>query len=443
MQVTPARFIQATLAIAVTAFALLAVGGAPRAQAADCTTPPTISGTESGGFARFGHQLSGTQHCTVTMLPPGSTSLDWFVCDQPTAATCDATPAASGPTYTPVAGDIGRYVRLVESGTDLISTESNDAFSGRVKGRPPTAAFTPTPTIVKRGQTIDLNGSASSDPDSGQTLTYQWDLDGGGGLEHSSGPTPSASTSFSTPGVKTLRLQVTDSDGDASAIVAHTVRVKGPPSASFVFSPGKPLTGDSVTFTSTSKDPDGDALSYAWDLDGDGAFDDGNTAVVHASYAKAGSYTATLRVTADGETSTVFRTVEVAAQPAAPKTPKKKTKLKLLRPFPTVAIGGFITSTGVRVTLLRVRAPKGSKVMVKCRGRGCPRRTTRSHVRKRTLTFRSFRRRFRVGARIQVYVWKKNRIGKLTTFKIRRKRPPSRSDRCLDPKKLKARRCPR
>jgi glucose/arabinose dehydrogenase len=48
---------------------------------------------------------------------------------------------------------------------------------------------------------------------------------------------------------------------------------------------------------SASSDPDGDALTYAWDLDGDGAFDDAAAATAGFTYTQPGTYTATLRVT--------------------------------------------------------------------------------------------------------------------------------------------------
>jgi glucose/arabinose dehydrogenase/PKD repeat protein len=64
---------------------------------------------------------------------------------------------------------------------------------------------------------------------------------------------------------------------------------------------------------SGSVDPDGEPLSYAWDLDGDGAFDDGDAATARFSYATAGAVTARLRVTDPRGAST---TAEVVVRPA-------------------------------------------------------------------------------------------------------------------------------
>jgi glucose/arabinose dehydrogenase len=56
-----------------------------------------------------------------------------------------------------------------------------------------------------------------------------------------------------------------------------------------------PLT---VQFTgSGSSDPDGDAIAYAWDLDGDGAYDDATVANPSFTYTTAATYQARLRVT--------------------------------------------------------------------------------------------------------------------------------------------------
>ena len=64
-----------------------------------------------------------------------------------------------------------------------------------------------------------------------------------------------------------------------------------------------------VTFDgSGSSDPDtGDSISYAWDLDGDGEFDDASTAQAAYAYPLAGTYNAGLRVTdSHGATATDF-----------------------------------------------------------------------------------------------------------------------------------------
>ena len=62
-----------------------------------------------------------------------------------------------------------------------------------------------------------------------------------------------------------------------------------------------PTSGDpplTVSFDATqSSDLDGDALSYAWDLDGDGAYDDANGARPTWTYTSPGSYIASLKVT--------------------------------------------------------------------------------------------------------------------------------------------------
>src|SRR5206468_1684215 len=156
---------------------------------------------------------------------------------------------------------------------------TKDVETGAVKGHPPTLTdfgLSPDPVLANRD--VTFNASAS-DPD-GQALSYRWDFDGNGTTDKTT-TTPSTTHAYATTGTKTVKLHVVDSDGDSSSTVTHTVTVHGPPTASFVFTPDSPQVGQDVTFTSTSRDPDGDPLAYAWDLDGDGAFDDGNTSVVH------------------------------------------------------------------------------------------------------------------------------------------------------------------
>jgi hypothetical protein len=110
-----------------------------------------------------------------------------------------------------------------------------------------------------------------------------------------------------------------------------------------------------------------------------------------------------------------------------------------LRPFPVVRIRGLLVDGGAEVTLLRVTAPRGSSVRVRCRRSGCP-------LRRRTLgvgRIRAFERFLPAGVRITLRVTKPGFIGKHARILIRDGRPPARRDSCLLPGRKRAVTCPR
>jgi PKD repeat protein len=97
-----------------------------------------------------------------------------------------------------------------------------------------------------------------------------------------------------------------------------------------------------VAFDGTgSTDPDpGDTLSYAWDLDGDGAYDDSTASQPTFTYATQGSYNASLRVTDShgaSDTDSVTITVGNTAPTATIVTPAAGTTWK---------VGDVITFSG-------------------------------------------------------------------------------------------------
>jgi glucose/arabinose dehydrogenase len=61
-----------------------------------------------------------------------------------------------------------------------------------------------------------------------------------------------------------------------------------------------------------SSDPDGDPITYAWDLDGDGAFDDATSATSSHTYQNAGTHTPRLQVT-DTSGATGIASVKISA----------------------------------------------------------------------------------------------------------------------------------
>lgn len=106
----------------------------------------------------------------------------------------------------------------------------------------------------------------------------------------------------------------------------------------------------------------------------------------------------------------------------------------LLSPFPAVIIAGRLTRRGARFTKLVIRGPRGSRVRVRCSGRGCPKRTGRRTIGRRgSVRLRRFQTVLRYGTVLEVRVTKPGYVGKFASFQIRRRKPPLRADMCLQP----------
>jgi hypothetical protein len=239
------------------------------------------------------------------------------------------------------------------------------------------------------------------------------------------------------------------------------------PHADFGFAPASPRAGEQVTFMSTSADPDGRLVAEAWDLDGDGAFDDASGATARASYPTAGARIVSLRVAdATGTSATTFKTVDVrpAAGTEEPRGGSGGTgggdggtgsgsgggggvapvRVRSPRLDATVRIRGMIYRDRVRVRLLSITSARGAQVRVTCAGRGCPFRSARTRVRAtgRTVRIRRLERTLRPGTVIRVMVTRAGRLGKYTRFRIRRGMAPERNDSCARHGSARPVRCP-
>jgi PKD repeat protein len=218
-----------------------------------------------------------------------------------------------------------------------------------------------------------------------------------------------------------------------------------PPVASFSYSPGAPRAGDAVSFFSTSTDPDSPIVEYDWDLDGNGSYNDASGPSSARAFAT-GSYQVGLMVVdSEGAASFVTQTVNVGAPVVAAATPTTAAAgPRLMSPFPIVRITGRILNRGSKLRRLTVSAPAGATVLVSCRGRSCPvghqsrvvqaGRSSSGNPTARSVRLRKFERKLlRSGTLIKIRVTKPGTIGKYTRFKIRSRKPPSRTDRCLLP----------
>jgi PKD repeat protein len=306
----------------------------------------------------------------------------------------------------------------------------------------PKGGFTWSPNSPLPNETVTFSGSPSVASAGKSIQKWEWDLDYDPTKDqfdvNASGV--SVSHSFPSAGTKTVALKVTETDG-GYGIVFDRVTVNAPPQASFSVSPASVFTGDPVTLSSTAGDPDGPLAKQEWDLDNDGQYDDAGGGVVFATFARAGSFPLKLRVTdSKGATAVAVRQVDVANRPVAPPS---------VLPGVLIEFKGRLAGKFTELTRLLVRSPKGSKVVVRCATPrasaaklGCPKRLASKSKGRKKLRFKKLERKFAPGARLIVTVTKKGFIGKYTTVRMRRGKPPLRRDLCLWPGARKGKACP-
>ena len=111
--------------------------------------------------------------------------------------------------------DLDGLARVVNGRLDLGAFE--------YQRRSPIAMAAAAPSTAQTGQVATFDGTGSSDPDPGDTLTYAWAFDDG-----ATASGPMASHAFATPGGHTGTLTVTDPTG-LHASASATVTVTAPP----------------------------------------------------------------------------------------------------------------------------------------------------------------------------------------------------------------------
>jgi PKD repeat protein len=401
---------------------MLMLGAVPALAAPDPSFTVSPDPPVSGQSATYTSTSTTDTGFTVTKV-------EWdFDNDGTFDVTDDAAPWTAAHTYA-TAGAKTFGMRVTDNDPLLpLGTTEPQTVTVAQANRAPTALFAFSPPSPLIGEDV-LFASNASDPD-GDALTHLWTF--GDGV---TSPLRNPSHAFSTPGTKTVTLKVTDPSG-ASNTTTHQVVVQSPPVAStpankppvanFAFGPNSPQVGSSVDFVSSAVDPDGELRSQSWDLDGDGQFDDARGDEVLYTFVTPGTHTVRLRVEDnDGAAAVHERTVTVRKAPVA--------KAGFLTPAPVIRLNGQLLSNGSRITILSVRAPKGTLVTVRCHGKSCPVPHRRKRVKAGSVRFKTYERFLRAGVKLEILSSKAHKIGAYTRYTIRAGKSPARTDRCLKP----------
>lgn len=125
------------------------------------------------------------------------------------------------------------------------------------------AACSLSRTQIDPGEEVTLNASASDD-----ATAYRYARDS----DASFGPwtdSPTRQFTYEQAGTYHPRVEVRNTEDATDIASCGTLYVGNrPPNADFSYSPTDPVTGETVTFTSTSSDPDGEVVEYTWRING-------------------------------------------------------------------------------------------------------------------------------------------------------------------------------
>ena len=136
--------------------------------------------------------------------------------------------------------------------------------------------------VLRQGQKATFYAGASNSDD--PMVAWAWDIDGDG---FDDGTETSKEITFTQTGLHRVRLRGTDSGGlTGTSVQLVDVRPDQPnhaPKVVLALPVGSVRLGTSVFLSAIATDPDGDELTYAWDADGDGQFDDGTSSFISYS----------------------------------------------------------------------------------------------------------------------------------------------------------------
>jgi hypothetical protein len=176
--------------------------------------------------------------------------------------------------YASTGSSTSEMFTIIVTATDNNASFTSTSTQVTINDRVPVPSFNPSSTSLTTSQNITLTISAS-DPDGTVTaLRVDW---GDGNIDTLSGTATSDIHSYSSTGtspsnVFTITVNATDNSGSTGISSSQVTVSDRPPVIAFTASPASVSTGQTVTVSITSSDPDGTISSTTVDW-GDGTID--------------------------------------------------------------------------------------------------------------------------------------------------------------------------
>lgn len=174
----------------------------------------------------------------------------------------------------------------------FLFVRASDSATGQELYAIPYGAFAGGPYTIAEGDSLALDANYSTDPEN-DPLTYSWDVNGDGVYGDASGATPTLTWNELlalgiTDGPSTWQVRVGTDDGNGTVNTSLPVPLtvmNAPPTAD-AGGPYAIAEEDDLTLSGSGTDPNADLLTYSWDLNGDGIFDDASGAAPTLTWAQ-------------------------------------------------------------------------------------------------------------------------------------------------------------
>jgi len=308
----------AVVAVAVVTLGALAAFGGVGSGAATAGVSGATDGPMVGANATDlnGARLQPSATCRLSdeEVPPGSdvtliasdsTNADSFQYDKEGDGTYD-TDMLTEETVTFTYQESGTYtptVRVRDSSTD----ETDTAPCGTLvvdENEDPNPQLSYSPSNPGVGQSVTFDPAGTSDPDGDEIFLFEYDTDGDGTYEEARESPETVSTSYNSPGQRTVPLRVEDEYG-ASATTSVTFTVGQDVVARCSVTPESVTVGEQVTVDASESD---NAETADFNVDNDDTYEYTNQADLDTThrYEEPGTYEVTARVQNGERTDETF-----------------------------------------------------------------------------------------------------------------------------------------